>query len=71
MVRYVGIDVGKARCRAAIMGRNGSIVDEFFFTNNYQGISKLVSTLTQEGKVVMESARNLWLNLYNILEERK
>lgn len=70
MIRYVGIDVGKARCRAALMNQNGTIEKEFFFENNNTGIANLVSTLTIEDKVVMESTGNLWLNLYDSLDQR-
>jgi transposase len=70
MVRYVGIDVGKARCRAALMNQTGTIEKEFFFENNNTGIANLVSTLTIEDKVVMESTGNLWLNLYDSLDQR-
>ena len=70
MVRYVGIDVGKARCRAALMSQKGDIESEFFFENNSRGISNLVSALTDEDKVVMESTGNLWLNIYDALDHR-
>jgi len=70
MMRYVGIDVGKHRCRAALMDQKGDIVDEFFFENNCRGIEQLTSVLTKEDRVVMESTGNLWLNLYNTLDEK-
>ena len=70
MMRYVGIDVGKARCRAALMNQKGDMESEFFFENNSRGISNLVSALTSEDKVVMESTGNLWLNLYDALDHR-
>jgi len=37
MMRYVGIDVGKARCRAALMSPKGDMESEFFFENNSRG----------------------------------
>src|SRR4030042_3137800 len=70
MMRYVGIDAGKTRCRAALMNQNGTIEKEFFFENNNTGIANLVSALTIEDKVVMESTGNLWLNLYDSLDQR-
>lgn len=70
MMRYVGIDVGKAKCRAAFMNQNGAVESEFFFENSSKGIVKLVSTMTTEDKVVMESTGNLWLNLYDSLDQR-
>lgn len=70
MMRYVGIDVGKARCRAALMNQNGVIENEFFFENNNTGISSLLSNLTSEDRVVMESTGNLWLNIYDTLDHK-
>ncbi|MDR0460784.1 MAG: transposase [Nitrososphaerota archaeon] len=68
--RYVGVDVGKTRCRAAIMNQKGIIEREFFFENNTQGIQHLTSLLTCEDKVVMESTANLWLTLYETLDDK-
>jgi transposase len=70
MMRYVGVDVGKARCRAALMNQKGSIESEFFFENSSRGIANLVSTLKDEDSVVMESTGNLWLNIYDALDHR-
>jgi transposase len=70
MIRYVGIDVGKARCRAALMNQKGTIEREFFFENNTKGIENLLSVLTSEDQVVMESTGNLWLNIYDSLDHR-
>jgi len=42
MVRFVGIDIGKAKCRAAIMDPGGVILEEFTFTNNHEGIEGLI-----------------------------
>jgi len=69
-MRYVGIDVGKQRCRAAVMDQGGFIIDEFTFTNNHRGIGDLASRLTMEDKVVMESTGSVWTNLYNSLDDR-
>jgi transposase len=71
MMRYVGIDVGKARCRAALMNQNGAVEREFFFENNSRGIANLVLTLNSEDKVVMESTGNLWLNIYDTLDAKR
>jgi transposase len=70
MMRYVGIDVGKARCRAALMNQKGTIESEFFFENSNKGIANLVSALTNEDSVVMESTGNLWLNIYDALDSK-
>jgi activator of 2-hydroxyglutaryl-CoA dehydratase len=37
VVRFVGLDIGKRKCRAAIMNQEGTILDEFWFTNNHEG----------------------------------
>lgn len=37
----MGIDISKAKCRAAIMDAGGIILEEFTFTNNHEGIEGL------------------------------
>jgi transposase len=69
-VRYVGLDLGKWKCRAAIMNQEGLILDEFTFTNNQEGIEGLASKLTLEDRVVMESTGSVWTNLYDRLDDR-
>lgn len=71
MMRYVGIDVGKAKCRAALLNEQGEVENEFFFENSARGICELADVLTVEDKVVMESTGNLWLNIYDALDSRK
>jgi len=66
----VGIDVGKHSCRAAVMDREGAVIDEFTFTNNHQGIAGLASRLSLEDRVVMESTGSLWMNVYDHLDDR-
>jgi transposase len=67
-MKIVGVDIGKWKCRAAIMNPEGSIIDEFTFPNDHQGIHDLVSRLTEEDRVVMESTGSVWTNLYDSLE---
>ncbi len=50
-VRYVGLDIGKWKCRAAIMNQEGIILDEFWFTNNHEGIESLTAKLTVQDRV--------------------
>jgi transposase len=69
-VRYVGIDVGKQKCRAAIMNLEGSVINEFSFANNHQGIEGFASRLITDDRVVMESTGSVWTNLYNSLDVR-
>ena len=52
------------------MNQNGVIENEFFFENNNTGISSLLSNLTSEDRVVMESTGNLWLNIYDTLDHK-
>ena len=44
---YVGVDVGKSKCRAAMMNQEGKITKEFSFSNDSEGISWLSSMLTR------------------------
>jgi hypothetical protein len=70
-MRYVGVDIGKWRCRAALMDPEGTVIDEFAFNNDADGIHDLASRLTTEDRVVMESTGSVWTNLYDALDERK
>ena len=69
-MRYVGVDIGKWKCRAALMNPDGVVVDEFTFPNDAEGIHDLASRLTTEDRVVMESTGSVWETLYNHLDER-
>ena len=69
-MRYVGVDVSKRKCRAAFIDEDGEVVDEFSFRNDFVGISMFLSRLSLGDRVVMESTGNLWVNLYDVLEER-
>lgn len=66
---YVGVDVGKSKCRAAMMSQEGKITGEFDFKNDSEGISRLASMLTMNDRVVMESTGAYWLDLYNHLDD--
>ena len=63
---YVGIDVGKHRCRAAMMDKEGHVVNEFSFSNDSDsdGILDLSSTLSIDDRVVMESTGSFILDEY-------
>lgn len=65
------MDVGKQRCRAAVTDREGSIIDEFAFANNHQGIEHLASRLTMDDRVAIESTGSVWLNPYERFDERR
>lgn len=66
--RYIGIDIGKKKCRACVMDTDGFVLDEFNFENNRKCIDDIVTKLSTDDRVVMESTGNLWLNLYDTLE---
>ena len=68
-MKYVGVDIGKKKCRAAIMNSEGKIVKELDFFNNSDGIASLTLLLSMDDKVVMESTGPYWLDLYNQLDE--
>ena len=61
-MRFVGIDVDKWKCRAAIMDEEDVLIDEFTFTNNPQGIDGLTSRLDVDDRAVMESTGSVWMN---------
>ena len=68
-MRYIGVDVGKKRCQACIMDEEGEILDEFPFTNTWEGIQALLEkTGDTKSKAVVESTGNLWLRIYEALE---
>ena len=68
-MKYVGIDVGKQKCAVAMMDVEGRISDEFSFRNSNEGIGNLISTLSMDDMVVMESTGSVWVNLYDRLEQ--
>lgn len=65
----MGIDIGKQKCRAAVMDEKGFLVEEFSFRNNSFGIEGLVSKLSMDDRVAMESTGSVWMNQYESLEE--
>lgn len=68
-MKYVGIDVGKQKCTVAMMDSEGRISDEFAFQNNHEGIRSLISRLSMDDHVVMESTGSVWSNLYDSIEK--
>src|SRR2546427_9775627 len=52
-----------------MMDLQGTVIDEFTFTNNHDGIASLASRLTMDDRVVMESTGSVWTNLYNHLDD--
>ncbi|MGD9534987.1 MAG: transposase [Candidatus Nitrosocosmicus sp.] len=73
-MNHLGIDVGKRKCRAALMDDKGKILDEFFFGNDANGISNLLSRVktnatTTTTQAVLESTGNMWIRIHDTLEE--
>jgi transposase len=72
-VKYVGIDVHKKMCQAAVLDEDGSILDELRFPNDAKGIEEFAGKLTSlhdEVRAVVESTGNLWIPIHDRLEER-
>ena len=65
--------------RAALKDDKGNILDEFFFGNDANGISNLISrvkiktthyaTTTTTIQAVRESTGNMWMRIHDTLEE--
>jgi len=71
-VKYVGIDVHKKRCQAAILEEDGKLLDEIRFANDPEGIEEFAVKLTtfrDEVRAVVESTGNLWIQIHDRLEE--
>jgi transposase len=72
---HLGIDVGKRKCRAVIKDDKGTILDEFFFSNDKNGIHDLPSRIQSRGKcstrAVLESTGNMWMKIHDTLEENE
>jgi transposase len=71
-VKYVGIDVHKKMCQAAILGDDGELLDEIRFPNDADGIEEFSGKLTtfrDEVRAVVESTGNLWIQIHDRLEE--
>lgn len=69
MLEWTSIKV----CRAAIIDEEGEVADEFMFKNSSQGIEDFTLKLKafrQKVLVAVESTANLWIRLYDSLEDR-
>jgi transposase len=72
MVVYVGIDVHKQFCQAALMDEHGAIVHELRFDNTMNGASDLINlakSVNPDVKAVLEPSANYWLKVYDRLED--
>jgi transposase len=71
-VKYVGIDVHKKMCQAAVLDEEGSLIQEQRFPNSPEGIEEFAETLIRfqdTVKAVVESTGNLWIQIHDRLEE--
>jgi transposase len=71
-VKYVGIDVHKSMCQAAVLDEDGELLDEQRFPNTPDGIEEFAGKLTtfrDEVRAVVESTGNLWIQIHDRLEE--
>ena len=69
----VGVDVHKGFYQACLKDEHGKILEEIRFQNNLEGADKLASILRKRGqaKVALESTGNLWVKLYDRLDEEE
>ena len=70
-MKYVGIDVHKKMCQAAIIDEEGELLDEIRFRNTIEGIEDFALKLTtyqDKVKAVVESTGNLWIQVHDRLE---
>jgi transposase len=68
---YVGIDVHKRFCQAALMDEHGTILREFQFDNTLEGASSLVNlarSINPHVEAVLEPSANYWIKVYDKLE---
>ena len=71
-MKYVGIDVHKKMCQAAILGEDGDLLEETGFMNTPSDIERFARKLKDLGgevKAVLESTGNLWIQVHDRLEK--
>jgi transposase len=72
MAVYVGIDVHKHYCQAALMNDNGQVTHELRFDNTTKGAPNLVDlakSVDSHIKAVVEPSANYWIRIYDKLED--
>jgi len=72
MAVYVGIDVHKKYCQAALMNNDGRIIKELRFDNTTQGASNLITlakSIDPQVQAVVEPSANFWIRIYDKLED--
>ena len=71
-MKYVGIDVHKKMCQAAVLDEDGELLDQIRFLNKKEEIKDFafkLLTFRDDVKAVVESTGNLWIQIHDILEE--
>ena len=71
-MKYVGIDVHKKMCQAAILDEDGELLDQIRFGNKKKEIKDFafkLLTFHDDVKAVVESTGNLWIQIHDILEK--
>jgi len=71
MAVYVGIDVHKHYCQAALMSEQGQVTHELKFENTTKGASDLLTlakSVDPQIKAVLEPSANFWIRIYDKLE---
>jgi transposase len=70
---HVGVDIHKKYCQACLKNEEGTILEEIRFQNNLEGADKLAALLNKhdEARVALESTGNLWVKLYDRLDEKE
>ena len=71
MAIYVGIDVHKHYCQAALMSEQGRVTHELRFDNNSTGATNLINlakSVDPHIKAVVEPSANFWIRIYDQLE---
>ena len=70
-MKYVGIDVHKKLCQAAVLDEDSELLDEIRFRNDVEDIEEFaqkLSTFKDKVKAVVESTGNLWIQVHDRLE---
>jgi transposase len=67
----VGIDVHKKRCQTCLKDEKGRLIEELSIPNTTEAAEQLARMLTTygEAKIVLESTGNLWIRLYDTLNQ--
>ena len=71
-MKYVGIDVHKKFCQAAVLDDEGELFDQIRFLNNKEEIKDFAFKLLafkDDVRAVVESTGNLWIQIYDMLEK--